>query len=126
MTVANPDTGSFRTFAAESFGEGAGFVVGWVYWTGMVLAMSSEATAISILVRSWFPAVPISVLGSAIIAGVTLLNLLGADKLSRLESGLAAVKLLAVVSFIVMAALLILGLSGQPGRRGRGSWPASP
>ncbi len=45
MTVANPDTGSFRTFAAQAFGNGVGFVVGWVYWTGMVLAMSSEATA---------------------------------------------------------------------------------
>ncbi|MCX7615597.1 MAG: amino acid permease, partial [Clostridiales bacterium] len=36
MTVANPDTGSFRTFASHAFGQGTGFVVGWVYWTGMV------------------------------------------------------------------------------------------
>lgn len=29
MTVANPDTGSFRTYAAQIFGPGTGFVVGW-------------------------------------------------------------------------------------------------
>lgn len=110
MTVANPDSGSFRTFAADAFGPGAGFTVGWVYWTGMVLAMSSEATAVSILIRSWFPGVSISLLGSAIIIGVTLLNLLGADKLSKLESGLAAVKLFAIASFIVLGVLLIIGL----------------
>ena len=110
MTVANPDAGSFRTFAAEAFGKGTGFVVGWVYWTGMVLAMSSEATAVSILVRQWIPNMSIPILGSLIIIGVTLLNLLGADKLSKLESGLAAVKLLAIVSFIIIAILLILGL----------------
>ncbi|MGE5453844.1 MAG: amino acid permease, partial [Methylocystaceae bacterium] len=110
MTVANPDTGSFRTFAAQAFGQGTGFVVGWVYWTGMVLAMSSEATAISILVRGSFPSISISLLGSIIIIGVTLLNLLGADKLSKLESGLAAVKLLAIASFIMIAILLIVGL----------------
>ncbi len=110
MTVANPDAGSFRTFASQSFGQGAGFVVGWVYWTGMVLAMSSEATAVSILVRDFFPKISISLLGSSIIIGVTLLNLLGADKLSKLESGLAAVKLLAIVSFIIIAVLLIVGL----------------
>jgi len=110
MTVANPDSGSFRTFAAEAFGKGTGFVVGWVYWTGMVLAMSSEATAVSILMHAWFPKIPIALMGSAIIVGVTLLNLLGASKLSKLESGLAAVKLFAIVSFIVIAVLLVIGL----------------
>jgi L-asparagine transporter-like permease len=110
MTVANPDSGSFRTFAAQIFGPGAGFVVGWVYWTGMVLAMSSEATAVSILLREWFPNISISLLGGGIIIGVTLLNMLGADKLSKLESGLAAVKLAAIVAFILMALLLIIGI----------------
>lgn len=110
MTVANPHSGSFRTFSAQAFGPGTGFVVGWVYWTGMVLAMSSEATAVSIFVREWFPNLSISVLGGSIIIGVTLLNLLGADKLSKLESGLAAIKLLAIVGFIMIALLLIAGV----------------
>ncbi len=115
MTAASPDAGSFRSFAATAFGEGAGFVTGWVYWTGMVLAMSSEATAVSILLTRFFPNLPVTLLGGGIIVLVTLLNLLGADRLSRLESGLAAIKLLALVSFIVMALLLILGLfPGEP------------
>ncbi|MEL7656417.1 MAG: amino acid permease [Bacillota bacterium] len=109
MTVANPDSGSFRTFAANAYGKGIGFIVGWVYWAGMVLAMSSEATAVSILIREWYPNLPISFMGSTIIIGVTLLNLLGADKLSKLESGLAALKLLAIASFIIIAVLLIFG-----------------
>lgn len=109
LTVANPHSGSFYTFTAKVFGPGAGFVIGWVYWTGMVLAMSSEATAVSILVREWYPDISIPVLGSVIIIGVTLLNLLGADKLSKLESSLAVVKVLAVISFIILAVLLIAG-----------------
>ncbi|MHC1723824.1 MAG: amino acid permease [Aminipila sp.] len=111
LTVANPDSGSFRTFATQAFGQGTGFVVGWVYWTGMVLAMSSESTAVSILVSKWIPNISIPVLGSSLIIGVTLVNLLGADKLSKLESGLAAVKLLAIASFIVIAFLLISGIA---------------
>lgn len=110
MTVANPDPGSFRTFAAQVFGPGTGFVVGWVYWTGMVLAMSSEATAVSILINEWIPSMSIPLLGSFIIIVVTLLNLLGADKLSKLESSLAAVKLFAIVSFIIVALLLVTGV----------------
>lgn len=119
MTVSNPVAGSFQTYAAEAFGPGAGFVTGWVYWTGMVLAMSSEATAVSILVRQWLPKMSISILGSIIIVAVTLLNLLGADKLSKLESGLAIIKILAIVGFIVIAALLIAGF--MPGRAAIGS-----
>ena len=115
MTVANPGIGSFSIFAAQELGEGVGFVVGWVYWTGTVLAMSSEATAISTLIREWYPNLSMPLLGSLIIIGVTLLNLLGADRLSKLESALAAVKLFAIVFFIFLALLLILGvIPGTP------------
>lgn len=110
MTVANPDSGSFYTFTAKAFGPGAGFVIGWVYWTGMILAMSSEATAAAILIREWYPKASIPIWGSVIILAVTLVNLLGASKLSKLESSLSVVKVFAVIAFIVLAILLILGL----------------
>lgn len=110
MTVANPSTGSFSTFATQELGPGTGFVVGWLYWTGTVLSMSSEATAISILIRQWFPNLSIALLGSTIIIGVTLLNLLGTDKLGKLESGLSAVKIFAIVFFIITALVLIFGV----------------
>lgn len=109
MTVANPNSGSFYTFTAQIYGPGAGFVVGWVYWTGMILAMSSEATAISILVRQWFPNLSLSLLGSFIIIAVTLVNLLGASKLSKLESSLAIIKITAIIAFIIISILLVVG-----------------
>lgn len=114
MTVANPDSGSFMTFASRTFGPGTGFVVGWVYWVGMILSMSSEATAVSILLHEWFPSVSIAIGGSIIITGVTVLNLLGADKLSNLANSLSAIKLLAILSFIVISFLLVTGII--PGR----------
>ena len=121
MTAQNPEKGSFRSFAEKAFGPGMGFMVGWIYWTGMVLAMSSEATAIAILVKKWFPGLSIPLYGGLVILVVTLLNLLGADKLSRLESGLAAIKLLTIVSFIALALLLILGLLPNRTPLGMGS-----
>ena len=110
MTVADPSPGSFRTFAERAYGPAIGFLVGWVYWTGLILAMSSEAIAVGLLLRGWFPGLSLSLIGSIIIIGVTLLNLLGAEKLGKLESGLAAVKLLAIVAFIILGLLLIIGL----------------
>lgn len=110
MTVNNPDSGSFHTFATEAFGRGTGFVLGWVYWTGMVLAMSSEATSVSMLVKEFFPKVSIPLLGSSIIIIVTLMNLLGATLLSKLENGLAIIKILTILFFIILGVLLAIGL----------------
>lgn len=109
MTVANPHSGSFRAFAAHYFGPGTGFVVGWVYWLGMILSMSSEATAVSILIRNWFPKISIALMGSLIIVIITLLNLLGARMISKLAGSLSAIKLVAIVFFIIISALLIIG-----------------
>jgi len=119
MTVANPTMGSFSTFASRELGTGTGFVVGWLYWTGMVLSMSSEATAISILVRKWYPNISLFLFGSSIIIGITLINLIGVDKLGKLESALSAVKLFAIVFFIATALVLIFGLI--PGRTAIGA-----
>ncbi|PXV93837.1 L-asparagine transporter-like permease [Lachnotalea glycerini] len=109
MTVSTQAAGSFRTFASQYISEGTGYVVGWVYWTGMVIAMSSEATAVSLLVREWYPTVSLSLLGAFIIVVVTLLNLLGARQLSRLEGMLAAIKIFAIAAFIILGLLLIVG-----------------
>lgn len=110
MTVANPHPGSFRTYATEAYGPFMGYLVGWVYWTGLVLAMSSEATAAALFIKSWFPYLSLPLLSIAIVGAVTLLNLLGASLLSKLESSLASIKLLAIVVFIALALMLIWGL----------------
>ncbi len=110
MTVADPKPGSFRTYSEQLYGPWLGFLVGWVYWTGLVLGISSEAAAASIFLQAWIPQVPILVLASLIIVAVTLLNLLGARQLSNLEGGLAAIKLSALIGFIGLAAALIIGL----------------
>ncbi|MCX8128778.1 MAG: amino acid permease [Clostridia bacterium] len=115
MTVADAHPGSFRTFSQREFGPAVGFVTGWVYWTGLVLAMSSEAIAVSIFFRLWFPGVSVPVLGSLIIILITLANLLGAEHLSRLESSLAGVKVFAIAAFIVIAMALVFGFfPGKP------------
>jgi len=110
MTVADPAPGSFRTFAEKAYGPAVGFVVGWVYWTGMVLAMSSEAVAVSALLQTWLQGVSVPLLGAAVIIVVTILNLFGADQLSKLEGGLAAVKLIAIVGFVVLSIAIVSGL----------------
>lgn len=110
MTVAKPATGSFQFYAEMVFGPGAGFVTGWTYWTGLILAMSSEATAVSLLMQPWLPGRSLPAIAVIVVLVITLLNLIGAKVLSRLESSLASVKLAALVGFIGLAFALIAGL----------------
>ncbi|XMB85313.1 amino acid permease [Mycoplasmatota bacterium WC44] len=110
MTIAKPTVGSFRTYAQQYIGPYYGFLVGWLYWTGLVLAMSSEALALALMIKRYFPGLNQVFLGTIIITSVTLLNLLGADKLSKIENKLALIKIFAVVGFIVLSAAIILGI----------------
>ncbi|WP_462408788.1 amino acid permease [Neobacillus sp. Marseille-QA0830] len=126
MTVANPTAGSFSIFASRELGTAMGFITGWLYWTGTVLSMSSEATAISILIREWFPKVSIGILGSSIIIGVTLLNLLGADKVGRLASALSGVKIFAIIFFILTGIALIFGVLPNAAPIGMGELAREP
>ncbi|MDF2947153.1 MAG: amino acid permease [Bacillales bacterium] len=126
MTVANPAGGSFSTFAAKYLGTGTGFVVGWLYWSGTAISMSSEATALTILFREWFPNLSIAMFGSAIIIGVTLINLLGVSKLGKLQSGLAGIKVFAVIFFILIAIALIFGIMPNKPAVGVGELATEP
>ncbi len=121
MTVANPCVGSFRTHAAQVYGPFAGYLVGWVYWTGLVLTMSSEATAAALLIRIWFPQLSLPLLSMGIVLAVTLINLLGANHVTKLETTLAGIKISAVLLFIVIAALLIFGFWPNQPRIGLGA-----
>jgi len=115
LTVADPAPGSFRVHTEKNVGPWLGFVVGWVYWTGLVFGMSSEATAVSILLRAlWMPQVSLGIIAALIVAAVTILNLFGSQLFSRLETSLASIKLLALVGFVIVSLFLITGL--YPGK----------
>ena len=58
MTVAHPTSGSFGAYAEYYIGPLAGFLVRYAYWTGNVLAVGTEVTAIALYMRFWFPACP--------------------------------------------------------------------
>lgn len=118
LTTARPVSGSFREYAEQAFGPMAGFVVGWLYWLGLALAMSSEATATALFLRVWLPGAPVWLLSLLIIAAVTALNLLDVGLFTRVESFMAAVKVVALAAFILLGAAVVAGL--VPGRPAAG------
>src|ERR1700684_1842615 len=56
MATALPKVRSFTEFARAGLGDGAGFVVGWLYWYFWVLVVPVEAIAGAKIIQDWLPA----------------------------------------------------------------------
>ncbi|MEB8835385.1 amino acid permease, partial [Bacillus cereus] len=109
MAVEDPQKGSFRIYSRKAFGNWAGFSHGWTYWCSELLIMGSQLSALGIFSRYWFPKIPLWIF--AAIYGVTaiLIIFIGVKIFERLEKWMAIIKIAAIMGFIVIAILVILG-----------------
>ncbi|MBJ7289671.1 amino acid permease [Williamsia sp.] len=109
MATANPDTGSFSVYSERAMGRWAGFSVGWLYWWFWVLVIPVEATAAaSILSRvigseQWVWALAVTLL-------LTATNLASVGNYGEFEFWFALIKVVAIVAFIVIGVLAIVGV----------------
>ncbi|MGA2189190.1 MAG: amino acid permease [Steroidobacteraceae bacterium] len=116
MAVALPAVGSFYEYARLAFedrpalGELAGFVTGWMYWYFWVIVVAQEAVAGAGLVRFWFPAEPTWLISLALLLSLTVTNLISVRVFGEFEFWFASIKVIAIVVFLTLAALFVLGL----------------
>jgi GABA permease len=110
MAIAQPDTGSFSTYADRALGRWAGFSIGWLYWWFWVIVIPVEATAGALILGDWFPAVPQWAFALVITALLVGTNLLSVGSYGEFEFWFALVKVVAIVAFIGVGLLAILGV----------------
>jgi GABA permease len=110
MAAATPDSGSFSTYADRAVGPWAGFTVGWLYWWFWVLVIPVEATAAATILNSWVPAVPMWAWALLVTVLLTATNLFSVANYGEFEFWFALLKVVAIVAFIVLGALAVLGL----------------
>lgn len=120
MATANPDTGSFSTYADRSLGRWAGFSVGWLYWWFWVLVIPVEATAAATILSGWIGA-PQWVWALLVTLALTASNLASVGNFGEFEFWFATIKVVAIVAFVAVGLLAIFGVlpgsdvSGTPG-----------
>jgi L-asparagine transporter-like permease len=107
MTVRDPATGSFRTYAKKAFGNSMGFVSGWMYWLAGVLIMSSEVVALATFTQFWFPHIPLWIFTIIYVVIAFGINLLGVKNFGKIESLFAIIKLSTLIIFIIFGVLLL-------------------
>jgi amino acid transporter, AAT family len=115
MTVTHPLTGSFGAYAEHYVGPLAGFLVRWCYWTGQVLAVGTEVTAVAVYMKYWFPAFPGWLWIAMFSGGLVLANALAVNVFGTIEYWFSIIKVTAIVVFIVLASYLVFGTAASSG-----------
>jgi L-asparagine transporter-like permease len=115
MTTALPHVRSFTEFARAGLGDGAGFVVGWLYWYFWVLVVPVEAIAGAKILHSWIPGFSPLQLGVGLMSVMTCVNLMSARSYAEFEFWFASIKVAAILVFIAIAASYAFGWTSPHG-----------
>jgi AAT family amino acid transporter/GABA permease len=115
MATALPHVRSFTEFARAGLGDGAGFVIGWLYWYFWVLVVPVEAIAGAKILKVWLPAFSSLEIGLALMAIMTGVNLMSARSYAEFEFWFASIKVAAIIVFIAIAASFALGFTAPHG-----------
>lgn len=109
MAVANPATGSFADYSRHALGDWAGFSVGWLYWYFWVIVVGFEAIAGAKIIQYWVD-VPLWLCSLFLMILMTATNLFSVSSFGEFEYWFAGVKVAAIVVFIFLGSLYVLGL----------------
>ena len=109
MAVANPSTGSFADYARNALGNWAGFSVGWLYWYFWVIVVGFEAIAGAKIIQYWID-IPLWLSALVLLILMTGTNLFSVSSFGEFEFWFAGIKVAAIVVFLALGSLFVLGL----------------
>ena len=113
MATAYPHSGSFSELCRRALGNWAGFTIGWLYWYFWVIVIAFEAVAGAGVLGKWIHA-PLWVMSLVLLLLLTLTNVGSVRSYGEFEFWFASIKVAAIVAFLAIGALFVLGL--WPGR----------
>lgn len=104
-----PSTGGAYQYTKEAFGEFAGFLSAWLYWNGSWIGNAAIIVAIASYSAAIIPALQnplVSIIfTSAILWGVTILNIVGVKQAGKIQSFVTVFKIGFFALFIIVAFL---------------------
>ncbi|MFC7847330.1 amino acid permease [Arthrobacter sp. NPDC057388] len=110
MAAANPETGSFSTYADKALGRWAGFSIGWLYAWFWIIVLGIEATAGAAIMHRWVPGIDQWVWALVLMVLLTLTNLGSVKSYGEFEFWFASIKVTAIILFLIFGVAAILGL----------------
>ena len=118
MAVAQPSVGSFSDYGRLALGNWAGFAIGWLYWYFWAIVVGFEATVAADILGQYVTAIPPWAIALSLLFLLTATNLYSVGSYGEFEFWFAGIKVVAIILFILLGALFIIGLwpgGGSPG-----------
>lgn len=111
LVLYRPSSGSFVSYAREFFGEKAAFAAGWLYFLNWAMTGIVDTTAIAHYCHYWtaFQAVPQWTLALVALVAVLAMNLISVKLFGELEFWASLIKVLALVTFLVVGVVFLVG-----------------
>lgn len=109
LVAANPSSGAFSVHAERAIGPVAGRTIGWLYWIQVVAVVAAEATAAAAITSAAISWIPQWAAALTFMVLFTVVNLAGVAKFGAFEYWFAAVKVAAVVAFLLVGVALLMG-----------------
>ena len=121
LSVRRPSSGAFVSYAREFIGEKGAYATGWLFFLNWSTAVMADITAVALYLHFWdfFDPVPQWLLALIALALVFTLNMFSVKYFGEAEFWFAAIKVAAIVIFMLVAIwAIITGHAVGPGRAG--------
>ncbi|WP_408922779.1 amino acid permease [Corynebacterium tuberculostearicum] len=109
MAAARPSLGSFSTYAGQAFGHWARFTMGWIFWFMLIMVMGAEITGAAAIISNWFDIAP-WIPALIAVAFFAVVNFAAVGGFGEFEFWFAIIKVGVIVTFLVIGALMALGI----------------
>jgi GABA permease len=113
MAVAQPSVGSFSDYGRIALGNWAGFSIGWLYWYFWAIVVGFEATVAAGIISQYIPSMAPWLIALILVLLLTATNLYSVGSYGEFEFWFASIKVAAIIIFIVLAIVFLLGLFGN-------------
>jgi GABA permease len=110
MAVAQPSVGSFSDYARMALGNWAGFSIGWLYWYFWAIVVGFEATVAASIIGQYISGIHPALISLILVLALTATNLYSVGSYGEFEFWFAGIKVAAIIIFIVLGALFVIGL----------------
>ena len=109
MAAARPSLGSFSTYAGQAYGHWARFTMGWIFWFMLIMVMGAEITGAAAIISNWFDIAP-WIPALIAVAFFAVVNFAAVGGFGEFEFWFAIIKVGVIVAFLVIGALMALGI----------------
>ena len=114
MAVVHPVAGAFGVYAEIYLNPWAGFAVRATYGLVQIIAIGAEVTAVAIYFGFWFPHMPQWLWVVSASLALVAINALQVGRFGEFEYWFALIKVSAILVFIAIGVLLIVGAGPKP------------